>query len=270
MTSPFRAALITGATSGIGEQLARLLGCEGLQLFLVGRNRERLARLANELAPMTDVHPIFCDLSCPKERDNLIRIIHQEAPDLVINCAGLAYYGNALHYSTQEQLEIAEVNVTALLELTLEAARTLIARGKRGTILNVSSVLSTMTSPGAAVYAASKAFVDRFSEALDFEISPYGVRVLTSGPGQVATEFLQRATGEADAEHPKFAMKPTDSAKKIWQQILRGERVYRFDWRYRWLSRLIRIIPQSFLNRRLYDFFSRRCSRQSILHPSQE
>lgn len=270
MNSPFRTALITGATSGIGEQLARLLGCEGLQLFLVGRNRERLARLANELAPMTDVHPIFCDLANSVERESLVKVIHAEAPDLVINCAGLAYYGHALFHSTQDQMEIAEVNVLALLELTLEAARTLVAKGKRGTVLNVSSVIGTMTSPGAAVYAASKAFVDRFSEAFDFEMSPYGVRILTACPGQVATDFLRRASGEAAADHPRFAMMPTDSAKQIWRQILKGKRVYRFDWKYRWIGRLIRLVPIAFIQRPLYAFFSKRCDRQSILHPSQE
>lgn len=270
MTARFHTALITGATSGIGEQLAHLLACEGLRLLLVGRDRERLAKLANELAPMVDVHPLFCDLARPEERASLVRVIHDEAPDLVVNCAGLAFYGNALHHETKSHLRVVEVNDAALVELTLEAARTLIARKAEGVIVNVSSIISGMVCPGAAIYAASKAFVDSFSQAVDVEFSPYGVRVLTACPGQVATEFLMRASGGKVTSHPRGAMVPTDCAKAIWHQIQKGDRIYRFNWKYRWIERLVRLLPKSLLYRRLYALLSERSDRQTICPPETD
>ena len=130
---------------------------------------------ARTLRSKVSVEIIQADLSKPNERGIVIEWIRQHAPDLVINNAGLAYYNNAINYPTEQQMQILEVNGVALLELTLEAAKAMKATNKPGVIMNVSSVAGFFIFPYFSVYAASKSFVNVFSQSLDYELREEGM-----------------------------------------------------------------------------------------------
>lgn len=238
-----RLALVTGATSGIGMATCKLLAGKGLNLLLVGRNQDQLQLLKDQLSKQVAVEFFQVDLAQAEGRQAIISILHKRAPDIVINNAGFGLYGNALTYPTQEQIDILEVNGRAVLEFTLEAARTLVSKEKKGVILNVSSAASFQVFPSMAVYAASKAFVTNFSRAFDFEVKRYGVRVLTICPGVVATNFQKRA-GSISDKHAGV-MSPDFVAEQIWRQIERLDPLSIIDWRYRLLTCLSYLVPTS-------------------------
>ncbi|NGX46491.1 MAG: 3-oxoacyl-[acyl-carrier-protein] reductase FabG, partial [Chlamydiae bacterium] len=192
--TPHNLALITGASSGIGAALARLLASKKIALILHGRNEQKLDELASSLSSQVDVSILATDLT---KREALISLIREKVPDLVINNAGFSLYGDALESSVQEQMKIHDVNGAASLEITLEAAHALLRAKKPGVILNVSSVLGDIPSPGTAIYGASKGFVTLFSQSLDYEFAPHHIRVLVSCPGQVVTPFAARAAKKA-------------------------------------------------------------------------
>lgn len=237
-----RLALVTGATSGIGKAICQLLARKGLALIATGRNQIQLQLLQGQLSSKVVIQTIPLDLNQPSERQNLIEMIHHQKPDLVINNAGFGLYGEALTYSTQEQLAILEVNSKAVLELTLEAARTLISAEKSGVILNVSSAAGFQNYPNMAVYAASKAFVNHFSQAFDFEVKKYGVRILTICPGMVETSFQKRA-GSREEKIPGMLSAPF-VAEQIWKQIEELKTLSIIDWKYRLLTFISHLFPQ--------------------------
>lgn len=235
MKAKFTKALVTGASSGIGEELALQLAARGVSLLLAGRDRARLEAVRAEIGVQVPVQILIGDLSEASDRSLLVDLIHREAPDLVINNAGFGFYGEALSYETAPQLDMVEINCKALLECTLEAARTLAALGRPGTIVNISSVAATPVMPYFSVYAATKAFVSHLSESLDFELRPRGIRVLTSCPGVVLTRFQERASGSKSRKNLGGAKPMTVkfAATEILTQIDQGERTRAFDWRYR-------------------------------------
>lgn len=240
---PYRLALVTGATSGIGNELCGLLARKGINLMISGRNQAELDLLRNSLSSIVSVQSYRADLSTSEGRRCLISALHEHVPDIVINNAGFGLYGEALTYSVEEQSEILEVNGKAALELSLEAARTMVSQGKRGVVLNVSSAAAFQIFPSMAVYAASKAFVNHFSQAFDFEMKPYGVRVLAICPGMVATDFQRRAGAEARPVKEGF-MLPSFVAEQIWRQIEEQKPLMIVDWKYRFLTCLSSMLPK--------------------------
>lgn len=240
----FKLALVTGATSGIGESLCRLLASKGINLLITGRNTERLDELTTELSKQVKVTKFTADLSAPDQRHWVLEQIHTHVPDLIINNAGFGLYGPALSHPTAEQLKILNVDGLALLEITLEAARTLRAHAKTGTILNVASAAAFFAFPELAVYSAVKSFVLQLSQSLDAELQSAGIRVLATCPGMVDTEFSKRAGGEKDSSALAMSISPDKAAHCIWHQIQTEKPVYIFDWRTRWGTYLSRILPQ--------------------------
>jgi uncharacterized protein len=245
-----RLALITGATSGIGEALARKLASEGISLILSGTRSNRLREVQADLSQWVSVDIIQADLRFKESRSALIYCLRERAPDLVINNAGAGLYGNIFNYSSQDELDILEVNGNAVLELTLEAINAWKARQQQGVVLNVASAAAFQIIPGLSVYSAAKAFVVRLSESLDLEMQPYGIRVLAACPGMVKTEFSKRAGGKNEKPH-WGAMSPDSVAQAIWQQIQRGQSVRIIDWRYRLLTWVSRWVPSRWLAKSL-------------------
>lgn len=239
----FALALVTGATSGVGEALCRLLASKGVHLLITGRNSCKLEQLKEEFSKQVQIFSIVADLANPLQRQKLIEIIWEYSPDLVINNAGLGHYGEALSHPTSAELEILNVNGTAVLEITLEAARMMRSRKIKGTILNVSSATAFQPMPFHAVYAASKAFVNRFSEALDWELQSDGIRVLTSCPGMIKTAFSKRAGGIYQPVDDKLSMSADFAAEEIWWQINTGKTLHIFNWKYRLGIYLSYLIP---------------------------
>lgn len=241
-------AFITGATSGIGEALSRLMANQGINLLLTGRNQEKLRQLTDSLSGEIAVTTFRADLSHHEERESLIGKMRDFQPDLIVNCAGLGFYGEITEHTTAEQLEILEVNVTALTEITIQAVKMFKEECRQGIIVNVSSVAGFYLIPCFSIYAASKAYVTLFSESVDAEMKPYGIRILAACPGQVHTQFRQRAAKGKDKKQLGIGvMEPSFAAEQIWKQIMWKKSVYIFDWKYRLTTFLALLLPKSLL-----------------------
>lgn len=235
-------ALITGATGGIGEALVSLLAEKNIFQILVGRDYEKLLSLTKKYP---NSQPLVVDLT--KTRKSLIEAIWEMKPDLIINNAGFGYYGEVFSLSTQDQLDILEVNAKALLEITVEGIKAMKAASQKGVILNVSSIAGEIIAPLMSVYAASKSFVTMFSKACDFECKKYGIRVLVSLPGQVATPFSQKA---AKKEVPSDkTISPLMMAKRLIDQIEKEKRVDYYDLRYSFLRILTKHLPDALISK---------------------
>lgn len=237
----FNKALVTGASSGIGEALCHLLASKGIPLIITGRDEEKLKKLQEKLPVSIAFFP--ADLATRDGRAKVVEKIHEFAPDLVINNAGFGLYGDAISHPTSKQVEMVDVNVIAYLEVMLEAARTLVSQGKKGVILNVSSSAAFQICPSLAVYAASKAFINSCSQALDFEMTPLGVRVLAACPGMVSTSFSDRA-GKSSKEVDPLSMSPEFAAEEIWRQIQNQNPLHIFNWKYRLAVFFAGLLPQ--------------------------
>lgn len=251
----FRLALVTGATSGIGKALSQLLASKKIALILSGRNEESLAALKNELSKKVPVTTLIANISSDHDRKMIVQTIEKKIPDLVINNAGFGLYGDALSHPVIDQLDILDVNGTAVLEFTLTAAKALKEAKRKGVILNISSAAAFQVFPGFAVYAASKTLVNSFSEALDWELKKEGIRVLSACPGFVETSFGRRAAGgRPPAGVRKLnSMTPEFAAQEIWQQIVKQKPVHIFDWRFRVATWLSRLVPKRILKEIIYQ-----------------
>lgn len=253
MKKKFRLALVTGATSGIGEELAYRLADEGTPLILTGRNEERLASLKEELSKKVDVHTVAVDLSSRESRQLLVEAIRERVPDLVINNAGFGLYGPVVVRPIEQSLGLVEVNAMAVAELSIAAGKALLANKQKGTIVNISSIAGDMPTPGRALYSASKAFVTRFSEAMDAEMRSFGVRVLASLPGYVATRFSSRAATSKEQEKASrrgeswLVMSTEYAVDQIFLQIDKEQPVRRFSRIYIFLSYLAALLPKRIL-----------------------
>ncbi len=234
-------ALVTGASTGLGKALCHALSKQNIPLIIVARNEHALNKLSVELPFAAEVHR--ADLSQPTERKGLIHLIEKRQPDLVINNAGFGLYGDALAHPVSDFNEMIEVNIQALMEITLETAKMLSEAKKKGTILNVSSAASFFYYPTFSVYAATKAFVNHFSRALDVELKSQGIRVLTVCPGQIDTQFRKRASSGFPQQKDRRTMSPEKAAALILKQIEKGTSFSIIDWRYRCLVALAKLIP---------------------------
>jgi short-subunit dehydrogenase len=190
-------ALITGASAGIGQEFARQLAGRAHMLVLVARRRERLEELRDELTkrdPKLTVHIRVADLSNDRAVIELCGSLESEniVIDFLINNAGLGDMGPFATSELKRVQEMLAVNVTALTLLTRLLLPGMIAQ-KRGAILNVSSTAGFLPIAGFAVYAATKAYVTSFSEAIRAELHGTGVTVTSLCPGPVHTEFTQVA-----------------------------------------------------------------------------
>ncbi len=194
MTEPrYSCALVTGASAGIGAEFARQLAPSCRVLVLVARRAERLVELAGELEkihPGLRVMPLEADLTDPAARLQAVGHMLSKGlvPDLLVNNAGMGDYGE---FSTSDWMKVEamlRLNIEALTHLTHALLPSMIEQGG-GAILNVSSLASLVPIPDFAVYAATKAYVTSFSEALRIELREHGIRVTALCPGPVHTEF---------------------------------------------------------------------------------
>jgi short-subunit dehydrogenase len=198
-------ALITGASAGIGREFARQLAPRAASLILVARREARLNELRDELLsrnPNLSVRVRVVDLCDNLQIGELVRWLEQEKIDidLLINNAGVGDYGSFATSDPERDNQIIQVNIVALTLLTRRLLPQMVAR-KRGTILNVSSSAGFLPIPGMAVYAATKAYANSFSEALGAELRGTGVTVTALCPGPVHTEFgdvAKRPGGQAE------------------------------------------------------------------------
>ncbi len=249
-------ALVTGASSGLGRALAHALAKKGVALILTGRDEKRLRSLVQELP--TSTHHLALDLGLAGDRKKLILELEKTSPNLIINNAGFGLYGDVLSHPLQDQINMIDVNITAVIEISLAAAQNWQNKHQKGTILNVSSAAAFFSYPTFAIYAASKLFVLNFSRSLDEELSDYGIRVLTVCPGQINTEFRARASNHFSQQIDRWTMSSEKAADLILAQIAKKKRSLIIDWRYRWAVALSRLIPNQILSQFLLRKISKR------------
>lgn len=239
----FNTIFITGATSGIGEALAKRLAAHGKKLIITGRNEAKLKELKSSLPG--EIIPIVCAIE--DDYKPLLNVIKNEAPDLIINNAGYGLYGNAIDHDLKQETSMVRVNCEAVLAFTLQGAKTLRERSKQGTILNVSSAGGFNPFPTFATYVASKAFVTSVSTSLDEEMQDWGIRVLAACPGVIKTDFSRRASPSKKNNRRPFTMTVDYAVDRIIKQIETGKRVEIFDWHYKLLIFVSKFIPKSIL-----------------------
>jgi uncharacterized protein len=188
--------LITGASSGIGRELARLFAGDGADLVLIARSEGRLRELAGELAAEYGVQAqvVPADLSRPGNPEEIAQTLAQRHVDVdvLVNNAGFGTHGPVAGIGVGRQLEMIEVNVAALTALTALLLPGMLER-RRGAILNVASTAAFQPGPNQAVYCATKAYVLSFTEALAEEVRGSGVRVSCLAPGATDTGFAAQA-----------------------------------------------------------------------------
>ena len=189
-----KATLITGASSGIGEAFAQRLAAEKHDLVLVARNEKKLHELCDELMLKHQImaHYIVLDLAEPNADITLFEETerHNFEIDWLINNAGFGSVGDFAGLPVDHELRMIELNISALVAITHCYLKKMRERGKGGTIINVSSAASFQPIPFMATYAATKAFVSSFSEAIAEENRPFGIQVLALCPGSTKTNFF--------------------------------------------------------------------------------
>lgn len=193
-TYPFTTALVTGASSGIGEVMTRELAGNGVSVVVVARRTDRLAALADQL---TGIEILAADLTTPDGQEQVAARIGDEVRpiDLVVNNAGFGTNGTFHELDADRLAEEIELNVAALTRLSHAALAAMVPRG-RGWLLNVSSVASFQPAPHLAVYAATKAYVTSLTESLHEEVKASGVHVTALCPGLTKTEFQRVSNTE--------------------------------------------------------------------------
>lgn len=211
-------ALITGASSGIGRDMAKYLGKKGFDLILVARNRERLEEVKSGLT--TNVEIITMDLAT---EENCIKLYNQvKDVDILINNAGFGTFGKFTEANLDTELEMIKTNIIAVHTLTKLFVKDMVKKDK-GYILNVSSIAGFLPGPLMATYYSTKAYVLRLTQGLQEELRKQksNVKISVLCPGPTATDFLSRAgvmfkTKSASSEYvAEYAIDQMLSGKKI-------------------------------------------------------
>jgi short-subunit dehydrogenase len=246
-------AMVTGASAGIGTAYAQALAAQGTHLVLVARNVERLEKLAQECRTdyNVDVEVLPADLSDPQQVAHVERrLFDSPRLDLLVNNAGIGTFGAFQAHPVGAELRQIDLNIGALVRLTHAGIASMTRHGS-GTILNMSSIMALAPFPGAAIYAASKAFVSSFSEALHEELRGTGVTVTAAMPGIVQTEFMKEH-GNADQldSIPGFArLKPESVARATLRAARKGKAVSVPGVGYRIMAAMVGATPRPVLRR---------------------
>jgi uncharacterized protein len=244
-----RVTLITGASAGIGAELARVFASKGHRVALVARRADRLAALAAEIATAGGRAPITipCDLQQADAGDKIAGALAAEAVqvEFVVNNAGFGLFGAAVQLDRAEQLGIVDVNIRAMTDLSLRFSDHLIRN--RGGILNVGSIAGFLPGPGMAVYYASKAYVLSFSEALRAELAPRGVRVTVLCPGPVPSEFQQRAGFEPGFDSAVLNVSAANVARAAYDGLMANKRAVLPGIGIKIVPFLLRLFPRGFI-----------------------
>jgi short-subunit dehydrogenase len=240
-------ALVTGASGGIGEELARLFAADGHDLVLVARSRDKLSRLAGELQDAHGVaaHVLAADLS----RAESPRVIFDEvrsagvSVDALVNNAGFGSYGLFAETDLKSELEMLQVNVVALTHLTKLFLPAMIER-RRGFVCNVASTAAFQPGPLMAVYYASKAYVLSFSEALSNECDGTGVRVSALCPGPTETGFVAAARMQESKLFDRGTMNAREVAEAGYRGLLAGKTIVIPGLRNNLVARAVGMMPR--------------------------
>jgi uncharacterized protein len=252
--------LVTGASSGIGEALARRIARDGRRLVLVARRTDRLEMLAHELreANGVAVDVVPADLTQPGAVSALVAEVERRglAVDWLVNNAGFGTVGRFDTLPVERELEEIRLNVQALVELCGRCLPGMVQR-RRGVVMNIASLGGFAPGPYMATYAATKAFVLSFSEAIALELRDTGVHVLCVCPGFTRTEFQQKA--EVDVHGvPDFAWMSADAVADQAVHAVGRETVLVNGAMNRMTASAVRLVPRSLTARLVASFLKPR------------
>lgn len=258
-TPTSRTVLITGASSGIGLELAHLFASDGYRLVLVARNHGALRQLGEELQTRygaeTRVSPT--DLARPSAPIRLYQELQGAgiAVDVLVNNAGFGGSGPFLQTDWKAEAEMIQVNVVAVAHLTKLFLPQICAHG--GKLLNVASVAAFLPGPYTAIYYATKAFVLHFTEALAEELSGSGATVTCLCPGPVQTNFQKRAhVGGSSRANGSLFVDVREVARAGYEGMTQGKRLVIPGWKNGVLTQLLRALPRNTITRmvgRMYE-----------------
>jgi short-subunit dehydrogenase len=242
--------LITGASSGIGAAFARRLAALGRNVFLVARSEDKLITLCNELGRISSIRAqyLVTDLSQPHSVANLVEETKKRGLniDMLINNAGFGSMGDFTKLDIARELNMIDLNIKALVELTyrfLIPMREL----KQGTIINVASTAGFQPVPFMATYAATKAFVLSFSQALWEENRKHGVHVMALCPGVTETNFFEAAN--IDRPPMRVAQTPEDVVATALRALARNKSIVVSGWANLLMIESERFVPRSLVVR---------------------
>ena len=238
--------LITGASSGIGEAFARKLAKRGRNVLLVARSEDKLIALCNELGRLSGIRAqyIVMDLT---ESDAAIRLIEETNKrdlqiEMLVNNAGFGSMGDFAKLDLATELEIIDLNIKSLVELTHRFLAPMRER-RQGTIINVASTAAFQGVPFMATYAATKAFVLSFSEAIGEENRPHGIRVLALCPGVTDTNFF--AASKIDRPPMRTVQTPEEVVSAALRGLARGKNVVISGWANWFVVEAERVVPRA-------------------------
>jgi uncharacterized protein len=239
-------ALVTGASAGLGAEFARQLAQRGHDVMITARRRDRLDALAGEIRGThgVDVSVVECDLAQASGPKQVMAALDEKGivPAILVNNAGFGVHGFAVEQSVPRQLEMIDLNVRALTELSLSVGAKMAARGA-GAIVNVASTGAFQPAPYVAAYAATKSYVLSFSQALAWELSRRGVRVLALCPGATRTEFFD--VGQVNVTLNDALFMSAERCVRIGLGALdRGRRVVVTGWLNAIAAWFARVMPQ--------------------------
>jgi short-subunit dehydrogenase len=252
MSETRMAALVTGASGGIGEELARLLAADGRDLVLVARRRDKLEALAAELGAKHGVraHVIAADLARPEApREIFDELRHAGVGvEVLINNAGFGSYGPFVETDLRAELDLLQVNIAALTHLTKLFLPEMVS-ARRGYVMQVASTAAFQPGPLMAVYYASKAYVLHFSEALANELEGTGVVVSALCPGPTETGFVAAAGMGESKLFERGAMGAREVAEAGYRGMLAGKTIVIPGLRNNLLARAVGFMPRGLITR---------------------
>lgn len=255
MENQQKTALITGGTSGIGKELAKLFANDSYNLIIVARDQQELESTARELGSSAiKVETIAKDLSNMDEAFALCREIGDRQIDVLVNDAGQGVYGMFKDNDIERELDIIHLNICATVILTKHFVQQMINRGE-GRILNLGSVAGKLPGPWQAVYHATKAFVLSFTTAVREEVKDTGVTLTALMPGVTDTDFFNKAgMNESKVVQDKDAMAdPADVAKAGYEALMAGDDRVIAGFKNKLEVNAANLMPDSTVAHNLYD-----------------
>lgn len=255
MSNQQKTALITGATSGIGKELAKLLAQDGYNLIIVARNQQELDDTAGELTAVYSVSAktVAKDLSKMEEVKALCQEVNVPI-DVLVNDAGQGVYGLFRDNDLERELDIIHLNICATVILTKHFLKEMVTRGD-GKILNLGSVAGKLPGPWQAVYHATKAFVLSFTTAVREEVKDSGVTLTALMPGITDTDFFNKA-GMNDSkalQDEDVKADPADVAKDGYEALMAGDDRVISGFKNKMEVNMSNMMPDSMVAHNMYE-----------------